>query len=312
MPHEATGNVGSAKRKGGRQLEKLSDVKVTLDVISQNPSRYAMMVVSSRVVDPPALDMIRQVKKVNPHIKVLIALDNRDDSKTLQGVPFIDNILPRSIESLDLSLILPLADRHSEKATLLSELSSLGAEPDNFQQCTIEQLRGLVAGLRNLIIRNGAPERSSLSGTDKKILEELLLSKGKTSSPTLSKKLHIPLTTLQRKRKRLENDFLTTRYTLKYEKFGFRRAILLINTVKGNNEDVGEKLLSFKEVLSVHKSIGIDNIDLHAEVLIKDNSELLSLIETVKAMNGVKDVVWSETVMEIGNNINAMTRIFSP
>jgi hypothetical protein len=43
-----------------------------------------------------------------------------------------------------------------------------------------------------------------------------------------------------------------------------------------------------------------NTIDLRAEVIIKDNSELLGLLELVKAMESVKDVIWSEIVDVIG------------
>ncbi|HVB95048.1 MAG TPA: hypothetical protein VND41_00415, partial [Nitrososphaerales archaeon] len=46
--------------------------------------------------------------------------------------------------------------------------------------------------------------------------------------------------------------------------------------------------------------IGEHTIDLRAEVIIKDNSELLGLLELVKAMESVKDVIWSEIVDVIG------------
>ena len=39
----------------------------------------------------------------------------------------------------------------------------------------------------------------------------------------MSKKLEIPLTTIQRRRKRLEKEFLENDYTLLLEKFGWRR-----------------------------------------------------------------------------------------
>lgn len=36
------------------------------------------------------------------------------------------------------------------------------------------------------------------------------------------------------------------------------------------------------------------------DVIIKDNAELLNLTEEIKAMEGVRDVVWSETIEVIG------------
>jgi hypothetical protein len=53
-------------------------------------------------------------------------------------------------------------------------------------------------------------------------------------------------------------------------------------------------------VVYVGRSIGEHTIDLRAEVIVKDNSELLGLLELVKAMDSVKDVIWSEIVDVIG------------
>lgn len=59
-------------------------------------------------------------------------------------------------------------------------------------------------------------------------------------------------------------------------------------------------LLKLDPVVYVGLSVGQQTIDLRAEVIIKDNSELLELLESVKAMTGVKDVMWSEIVKVAG------------
>jgi hypothetical protein len=59
-------------------------------------------------------------------------------------------------------------------------------------------------------------------------------------------------------------------------------------------------LLERKEVTFVARTIGQITIDLRAEVFVRNSGELLSLIEEVKAMNGVRDVVWSEVVEVVG------------
>ena len=50
----------------------------------------------------------------------------------------------------------------------------------------------------------------------------------------------------------------------------------------------------------VGQSIGEHTIDLRAEVVVKDNSQLLDLLEEVKALPSVRDVVWSEIVKIVG------------
>lgn len=63
---------------------------------------------------------------------------------------------------------------------------------------------------------------------------------------------------------------------------------------------IGKDLFKRNEVTSVVRTIGEHTIDLDVEVFIKDNSELLNLLENIKAMNGVRDVMWTEAVEIIG------------
>ena len=63
---------------------------------------------------------------------------------------------------------------------------------------------------------------------------------------------------------------------------------------------IAKELLKRDEVVYVGSSIGEHTIDLRAEVIIRDNSELLNLLELVKAMPSVRDVVWSEIVEVLG------------
>jgi len=48
--------------------------------------------------------------------------------------------------------------------------------------------------------------------------------------------------------------------------------------------------------------IGEHTIDLRVEVFVSDNGKLLNLIEEIKTMKGVRDVVWTEVVETIGKN----------
>lgn len=75
---------------------------------------------------------------------------------------------------------------------------------------------------------------------------------------------------------------------------------LLIYTGGGNTVAIAKSLLERDEVVYVGRSIGEHTIDLRAEVIIGDNSELLDLLEEVKAMPSVKDVIWSEIVQIVG------------
>jgi DNA-binding Lrp family transcriptional regulator len=141
---------------------------------------------------------------------------------------------------------------------------------------------------------------TKLSLVDKQILKVLLEPQGDVSSRTLELKLGIPRSTIQRRRRHLEKTYLEHSYSLNLEHLGFRRVDLLIFTGGGNTQAIAHELLKRDEVVSVGRSIGEHTIDLRAEVVIKDNSELLGLLELVKGMPSVKDVIWSEVVDVIG------------
>jgi hypothetical protein len=62
-------------------------------------------------------------------------------------------------------------------------------------------------------------------------------------------------------------------------------------------------------IVYVGRSIGEPTIDLRAEVIVKNNSQLLDLLEEVKAMPSVKDVIWSEIVKIVGRKRSIPTSI---
>jgi DNA-binding Lrp family transcriptional regulator len=139
-----------------------------------------------------------------------------------------------------------------------------------------------------------------LSEIDKKMLKILLNPGDRVSSHVLATKLGLPRTTIQRRRNFLEKHYLEFSYSLKLDELGYRRVDLLIYTGGGDTIKIAEKLLERDEVVYVGRSIGEHTIDLRAEVIIKDNSQLLDLLEEVKAMPSVKDVIWSEIVKIVG------------
>ena len=150
---------------------------------------------------------------------------------------------------------------------------------------------------------------SLLSRIDKMILKEILSSTGDKTSLSLSKKLDIPLTTLQRRRKRLEKEFLEDASTLLLNKFGWRRVDFFISTSDGKTDGLANDLLSMNQVTEVGKSIGEHTIDLRVETIVKDNHEILDLMETLEAMEGIRGVVWSEIIKRVGNKMSVPSHI---
>jgi DNA-binding Lrp family transcriptional regulator len=203
---------------------------------------------------------------------------------------------------------------------LLIELEGFGIDVEAFDSLPTVIIADILASLRKIMNTPlGRKERSPrggsgshegppiLSETDKKILKTLLTSSGNVSSLTLSKNLDIPLSTVQRRRKRLEASLLEEVYSLRMDKFGLRSAILFLTTSSGSTELIGREILSWdNEVVSVKRCIGENSVDLQVEIVFESNKELLTIMERIKSVDGVTNVSWSEAVKVIGKN----TRIY--
>lgn len=162
-------------------------------------------------------------------------------------------------------------------------------------------------------IKVTATRRASLiplSAVDRRLLKILLSPNDEAkSTKNISKKLGVPVTTIRRRRKRLERDFLKIHYILDIEKFGWRRVDFYISIMQGKINDVANRLIELNDITYVGKSIGEHTIDLRVEAIVKDNSTLLDLLEKIKEMEGVKDVVWSEIVSIVGQKISIPSSI---
>ena len=158
--------------------------------------------------------------------------------------------------------------------------------------------------------RQANKKETNVSDLDRKLLKILLLPNGDLkSSKSLSSKLGIPITTVRRRRKRLESKFLKLHYVLDIEKFGWKRVDFFISIRNGMVNAVANKLLDSDEVTYVGKSIVEHTIDLRVETIVRDNASILDILEKIKAMDGVQDVVWSEIVSVVGKKISIPSSI---
>jgi hypothetical protein len=96
---------------------------------------------------------------------------------------------------------------------------------------------------------------------------------------------------------------------LDIEKFGWKRVDFFISIRNGMVNAVANKLLDSDEVTYVGKSIGEHTIDLRVETIVRDNASILDILEKIKAMDGVQDVVWSEIVSVVGKKISIPSSI---
>src|SRR5688572_32749419 len=85
-----------------------------------------------------------------------------------------------------------------------------------------------------------------ISQIDRKILKILLAPNGQKTTKSISAKLGIPVTTVRRRRKRLEGKFLKVQYVLDIEKFGWRRIDFFISIRNGLVNAIANKLMDLE------------------------------------------------------------------
>ncbi len=144
--------------------------------------------------------------------------------------------------------------------------------------------------------------RRRLTGTERKILKALLERDGTLNTTALAERIGVPRSTVERRRRYLEANILRSYYHLDVTKLGFRRVDFLIETGSGFTRRIAKQLMRLPQVIAVAQTIGEHTIDLIAELIVRDNGEILSLSERVKAMRGVKDVTWTEVIEEERKN----------
>jgi len=295
----------------GNGMATFSMPEKAFDELSKDPERYCAVLINTKMNVHLAHELFR-TKKTNSHLKVLLSADAKVESNgDLLNV--VDKVVPAGTKKEQVFEIISelySSTESSRKRLLLEKVGFLGAQQKAFKNFSASQLEGIVASLANLVSRHLAKtEGIKLSTVDKKVLRSLITSRGHVSSLLLSKRLGIPLTTVQRHRKRLEKEFLEYSYSLKVAKFGLRNADILIHVKSGVMEKVAESLLELDQVVNVSRAIGTSNIDLRARMIFKENLDLSKFIEKVRAIDGVGEVMWMESIQQMGSSDLPFLRI---
>ena len=148
-----------------------------------------------------------------------------------------------------------------------------------------------------------------LGALDAKIIEELL-SDAFISSTDISKKHKAPLSTVQRRRRHLENTILTRRYEIDLRKQGFRIGEMTIIPENGASKEIIAGIFS-KYARHIHSiTVKIDGaIMLTVSVYFKTTTEIHDIMVGIHSMPGVHQVKFAETVEIIRNKRNEIGKM---
>ena len=144
------------------------------------------------------------------------------------------------------------------------------------------------------------PNNKSIDTKDLEIIQLMVL--GKTNKQ-ISAQIHLPLSTVQRRVRNLHSKgFVISNVQVNYHKFGYKTGLLHIYLKNGNIKKLTKKILELDGITSVEVHIG--NSDILGNVIYKDSNDLLNLIATIKSMNEVERIVWSERVYQSPSKVN--------
>lgn len=140
--------------------------------------------------------------------------------------------------------------------------------------------------------------KSLIQGFDQTDIDIIkLLIKG-DGNKGISSKLKIPLSTIQRRTKRLmEKVLIILNRLLNNFKFGYNTGLLLIYSSDGNINELAKKILDLDGITSVEIHIG--NTDVLAEFAYKDGKQLFDVISKIKKIKGVDRLIWSERITRL-------------
>jgi DNA-binding Lrp family transcriptional regulator len=120
------------------------------------------------------------------------------------------------------------------------------------------------------------------------------------SSAIIARKMRLPLSTVQRRRAKLEKSVLKRSYSLNMSKFGLRIVRLHIKANGGMSDEIAKRIFqNYSNVLRA--TVEMDSIaNIIAEAYVRNTSELYKMTEAIKRVPEVSDVQFSETVTEVG------------
>jgi len=121
-------------------------------------------------------------------------------------------------------------------------------------------------------------------------------------SSEIAKLIDIPLSTIQRRRSKIESSHLLQKnFVIDYHRLGLRIADLLIKISKGDIEKIINDVIKqhSKSILEVTVRIGHPDINLVVRIAYKNNDEIYEIMRTVNKIENLESVQWSEILKEI-------------
>jgi len=137
---------------------------------------------------------------------------------------------------------------------------------------------------------------------DLNIIRELMENPN-IKSLELSEKLQVPLSTIQRRKSKIEASILRKSYNFNFSKIGYRTAEIFLVIDKGKVFETGEQILKLFDNNVLKATARINSAsNLCIEIVFKESQELYDILEKMKTLDHTVSVKFSEVVNTIGDN----------
>ena len=144
-----------------------------------------------------------------------------------------------------------------------------------------------------------------------RIIDELLTN-ADVGSSDIARKIKIPLSTVQRRRRNLERmSVIKKNYELDLGIFGVRIAEISLEIKNGETQRVVSQLKSQKEnqIVNTFLRVGDPQINASVVVVYKTSEQLFTIIESMKKNPNISRVSWSEYISKERNTQQIITTL---
>ena len=149
-----------------------------------------------------------------------------------------------------------------------------------------------------LLQTNG--ETLQLDDLDMKIVMGLL-DDADVSSSELAKEHDTPLSTIQRRRTKLERSILIKSYEINTKYANWRSGEIFMRVGGGMAEAVGQQLFDNYENNITLVSTTMNNVgNLMAHIYYRNSTEMFSIVEQLKRIKDVQEAIYAEHIQKLG------------
>src|SRR5919112_3512711 len=161
--------------------------------------------------------------------------------------------------------------------------------------------------IQNEEINNNNDVFTHLDKTDFRIVSLLVLG---YENKQISSTLKIPLSTIQRRtRLILQSEIVTQEYQPNFKMLGIKKGLLHTYLRDGHIRKTAEKISRMEGILSVTMHVG--DSDIVSEFVYDNSEDLVDIIASIKDIEGVGHIVWSEEIYRLKTHKENILKSFN-